>query len=1250
MKRLLPIILAVFMSSAFGAPGTPLTTTDTQTKSAGLLSFAPATVCFKGATSGCISISTSAIAGSGTLNIGTGGTLGSLAFQSGTFPQTSVTGNAGTATALQTARTINGVSFDGTAAITVPAAAGTLTGTTLASNVVTSSLTGAAGGSFGTAAFTAISAYDAAGAAAAVLPSQTGNSGKFLTTNGSAPSWGTVVGGVSSFNTRTGAVTQTSGDVTGALGYTPVDPSTLASIATSGSATDLSTGTVPAARLPNPTATTLGGVESIAAVSHQFLTSISTSGVPAQAQPAFTDVSGSVAAGQMPALTGDITTSAGAVATTLATVNGNVGTFGSATKASSVTVNAKGLVTAASEATVTPALGSITGLGTGVGTALATNVGSAGAPVVLNGAGGTPSSMTATNLSGIAAALTAGTVTTNANLSGDVTSAGNATTLATVNSNVGSFTNASVTVNGKGLVTAASSGAAPALPLVPTAVKTSAYNAAANDFVPVDTTSGSVTVTLPTAPADGAQIAVKQIIRGGTNTVTIAAGGSDVFNKSGGGASLTLTLVNAGYTVQYKASGAIWYATADDLPYGSLLANVQTWSGQQTFVAPVLGTPASGIATNLTGTAASLTAGNVTTNANLTGPITSSGNATSIASQTGTGTKFVVDTAPTLVTPVLGVATATSINGFPIANAAADGTTFGIPAFTAADFNAASGVISLDYINGQKASGSQPGFLSATDWTTFNGKGAGTVTSIATTAPITGGTITGSGTIALNVGVDHAFTAAQSVTKTINATSADGLLLTNTTAATVGAQQWSPRLHFTGQGWKTTSTAGSQTVDWIAELQPVQGAANPSANLVFSSQVNGAGYTQRFALASGLGTASAPALRFGSTANTVGFYSRTGGEFNVTAGGGADVMEIISGQGAYFQTSVPSIGWSGSSTSGVAFDTALTRVSAAVIQQGVANAASPVAQTLQAQGSRAGTDTNVSGANYTHSSGQGTGNAAASSLIFQTPVAVASGSGAQTMQTVMTLNNNSVNLFGASPTATYDVFGQKTSNGPVSYVLYNASNGASAYSAMLLLNTANTSNAGMSLTSSGFTTSGVLGANTFQVYNGGGGALNIANLTAGQPINFTLGGWASPTLKIDGTTGVTIGSGVKLTFNGSSSGTTVLAPAAAAGTTTLTMPAVTDTLAVLGAQTFTGTQTFGGLAVTHGYTVGTLPTGITGARAHVTDQLTTCAAIGAAILGGGVVTCPVFYNGASWVGGDAGEAANDPNFEARRFA
>lgn len=57
-----------------------------------------------------------------------------------------------------------------------------------------------------------------------------------------------------------------------------------------------------------------------------------------------------------------------------------------------------------------------------------------------------------------------------------------------------------------------------------------------------------------------------------------------------------------------------------------------------------------------------------------------------------------------------------------IADAVADGSTKGAAAFNASDFNSASGVISLDYANGQKASALQPGFLTAADWTTFNSK------------------------------------------------------------------------------------------------------------------------------------------------------------------------------------------------------------------------------------------------------------------------------------------------------------------------------------------------------------------------------------------------------------------------------------------------------------------------------------------------------------------------------------------------
>jgi len=71
---------------------------------------------------------------------------------------------------------------------------------------------------------------------------------------------------------------------------------------------------------------------------------------------------------------------------------------------------------------------------------------------------------------------------------------------------------------------------------------------------------------------------------------------------------------------------------------------------------------------------------------NLTGPITSVGSATSIASQTGTGTTFVMNTSPTLVTPVLGVATATSINGTTIPSSktlvATDSTAFVVPSQT----------------------------------------------------------------------------------------------------------------------------------------------------------------------------------------------------------------------------------------------------------------------------------------------------------------------------------------------------------------------------------------------------------------------------------------------------------------------------------------------------------------------------------------------------------------------------------------
>ena len=69
-----------------------------------------------------------------------------------------------------------------------------------------------------------------------------------------------------------------------------------------------------------------------------------------------------------------------------------------------------------------------------------------------------------------------------------------------------------------------------------------------------------------------------------------------------------------------------------------------------------------------------------------------------------------------------------------------------------------------------------------------------------------------------------------------------GFLLQNTTAATVGVQQISPSIHWKGSGWKTNTTAASQSVDFRAYVLPVQGTSNPTSIWKLQGSINGAAY------------------------------------------------------------------------------------------------------------------------------------------------------------------------------------------------------------------------------------------------------------------------------------------------------------------------------------------------------------------------------------------------------------------------
>jgi len=119
--------------------------------------------------------------------------------------------------------------------------------------------------------------------------------------------------------------------------------------------------TIAGSDLPNPSASTLGGIQSYASVSHQWINTISTSGVPSSTQPAFSDISGTASLTSQ--VTGVLPRANGGTGISSATTDGQIpigSTSGGGWTAATIT--------AGSNITVTNGSGSITIAGSGAAT------------------------------------------------------------------------------------------------------------------------------------------------------------------------------------------------------------------------------------------------------------------------------------------------------------------------------------------------------------------------------------------------------------------------------------------------------------------------------------------------------------------------------------------------------------------------------------------------------------------------------------------------------------------------------------------------------------------------------------------------------------------------------------------------------------------------------------------------------------------------------------------------------------------
>lgn len=168
--------------------------------------------------------------------------------------------------------------------------------------------------------------------------------------------------------------------------------------------------------------------------------------------------------------------------------------------------------------------------------------------------------------------------------------------------------------------------------------------------------------------------------------------------------------------------------------------------------------------------------------------------------------------------------------------------------------------------------------VAGTDYLTPSGSGAG-LSGVWLLA--SGGTLSGANTVTLTTTNSLTLLSAA-----LGTSVTPSFLIRNATAASAGAQQYSPTRRIEGQGWKTNATAASQSVWFDETLVPVQGAAAPTGTYQLRAAVNGSTTTIQYNISTDGG-------RFTFAANGLQILTSGGGVGGLSFNGSAPTGGVI---------------------------------------------------------------------------------------------------------------------------------------------------------------------------------------------------------------------------------------------------------------------------------------------------------------------------------------------------------------------